>query len=462
MLSIKSAISFLVPVVSFVVYQAATKADFLTLPCALVGYDCPSNIPIHGFVDDNYKETYNVFVDNIKKGREVGAGLTVYVDGKKVVSLQGGWQDVENKIEYTNNTLQMVFSSTKALSAIVIAQLVDQGLLSYDERISTYWPEFAQNNKENVTLMDLMRHTAGIGALDTPLSMANVSDPVVFAEILASQPHNFDGKPVHSYHAITQGWYQNEIIRRVDPQHRTIDDFAREYKEAYGSEWYLKPDATEGVDLTRIAPFYQKPKYQQLLGLVLTYLNPYADKTFINGIFDKNSLLTKTIIHPNINQKEGIMNNRDPENRAIEGPSYSGHTNADSMAKIGAMMANRGKAIVEGEPDLFTKDSTYQEATAFVAAEDDAVFPQLPTINQRGGLLIFPSDIFFKLSDNDTDFVGGTGAGGSLFVWNEKYNIAIAYVMNGYGETIGPDVRTASIVRSVYEQVKRQKSAETA
>ncbi|CEP13875.1 hypothetical protein [Parasitella parasitica] len=458
MLSIKSAISFIVPVVSFVVYQAATKTDFSTLPCALAGFNCPSNIPIHGFFDGSYEETYNVFVDNIKKGREVGAGLTVYVDGKKVVSLQGGWQDVENKIEYTNDTLQMVFSSTKALSAIVIAQLVDQGLLSYDERISTYWPEFAQNKKENVTLMDLMRHTAGVGALDAPLSMANVSDPKVFSEILASQPHNFDGQPVHSYHAITQGWYQNEIIRRVDPQHRTVDDFAREFKDKYGSEWYLKPDATEGVNLSRIAPFYQKPKYQQLLNLAATYLNPFSDKTFINSVFDKNSLFTKTVIHPNINQKEGVMNNRDPENRAVEGPSYSGHTNADSMAKIGAMMANRGRAIVKGEPDLFTKDSTYQEATTFIAAEIDEVFPQLPIINQRGGFMVFSNENFFDLSDNDTFFVGGTGAGGSLFVWNEKYNIAIAYAMNGYSDTIGPDIRTVSIVKSVYNQVKKQKS----
>lgn len=176
-----------------------------------------------------------------------------------------------------------------------------------------------------------MRHTAGVGALDVPLSMANVTDPIVFADILAKQPHNFDGTPTHSYHAITQGWYQNEIVRRVDPQHRTIDDFAREFKDKYGSEWYLKPDATKGVDITRIAPFYQRAKYQQLLGLVGAYLNPFTDKTFINSVFDKNSLFTKTIVHPSIGQKKGVMNNRDPENRAIEGPSYSGHTNADSV-----------------------------------------------------------------------------------------------------------------------------------
>ncbi|KAK4520818.1 uncharacterized protein ATC70_006698 [Mucor velutinosus] len=458
MLSLVKAVSLIVPLVSLVVYQAASKPSFLSLPCAVVGFDCPSHIPVHGFVDDEYKEVYDLFVDNIKQGHEVGASLTAYVDGKQVISLQGGWQDVENKIEYTNNTLQMVFSSTKVLAAIIIAQLVDQGLLSYDERIATYWPEFAQNNKENVTLMDLMRHTAGVGALDTPISLANVTDYATFTKILAEQPHNFGGIPTHAYHAITQGWYQNEIIRRVDPQHRTIDDFAREFKDKYGSEWYLKPDATEGVDLSRIAPFYSRPSYQKLIGLATAVLNPFTDKTFLKALFDKNSLFTKTIIHANIGQKKGIMNNRDPETRAIEGPSYSGHTNADSMAKLAAMMANRGKAIVEGEPDLFINDSTYQEATAFVASEVDAVFPQIVIHNQRGGFMAFPNEGFFDLSDKETQFVGGAGAGGSLFVWNEKYNIAFAYAMNGYNDNIDTDRRTKLVVKAIFEKVKKQKN----
>ncbi|KAL0145253.1 beta-lactamase/transpeptidase-like protein [Mucor lusitanicus] len=457
MLSLVKAASLIVPLVSLVVYQAANKPSFFSLPCALVGFGCPSDIPVHGFVDDEYKEVYDLFVDSIKQGHEVGASLAVYVDGKQVIGLQGGWQDVKNKIEYTNNTLQMVFSSTKVLAAIVIAQLVDQGLLSYDERIATYWPEFAQNNKENVTLMDLVSKT-GTCLVKYPLSLANVTDHAAFTKILAEQPHNFDGIPTHAYHAITQGWYQNEIVRRVDPQHRTIDDFAREFKDKYGSEWYLKPDATEGVDVSRIAPFYSRPSYQKLINLAATYLNPFADKTFLKAVFDKNSLFTKTIIHPNIGQKKGIMNNRDPETRAIEGPSYSGHTNANSMAKLGAMMANRGKAIVEGEPDLFAKDGTYQEATVFVANEIDAVFPQITFSNLRGGFMVFPNEGFFNLSDKEAKFIGGAGAGGSLFVWNEKYNIAVAYAMNGYNDRIDTDRRTQSVVKAVFEKVKKQKN----
>lgn len=180
-----------------------------------------------------------------------------------------------------------------------------------------------------------MRHTSGVACLDHPLSYENVTDPKVFSDILAKQPHNFDGEPIHAYHAITQGWYQNEIIRRVDPQQRTIDDFAREFKQKWGSEWYLKPDATEGVDLNRISPFYEKSTYQQFLPLIISLIDPRKDSSFARGLFDKNSVVYRSIINPNIDQQRGIMNNGRSKYRALEGPSYSGHTNADSVSLQG-------------------------------------------------------------------------------------------------------------------------------
>jgi hypothetical protein len=179
-----------------------------------------------------------------------------------------------------------------------------------------------------------MRHTSGVGALDNPLSYENITNPAVFSDILARQPHNFDGVPKHCYHAITQGWYQNEIIRRVDPLHRTIDDFVQEYNKKYNIEWYLKPDATPGLDLKRIAHFYEKSTLQQFLPLILAYIDPRVDSTWVKNLFDKDSLFTRTIVYPNVGQPRGVMNNRDPKHRAIEGPSYSGHTNANSVSQM--------------------------------------------------------------------------------------------------------------------------------
>jgi hypothetical protein len=124
-----------------------------------------------------------------------------------------------------------------------------------------------------------MRHTAGVCALDNPLSYENITNAAVFSNILARQPHNFDGVEMHCYHAITQGWYQNEVIRRVDPLHRTIDDFVQEYNRKYNIEWYLKPDATPGVNLERIAPFYEKSTVQKFLPIIQAFIDPRQDST---------------------------------------------------------------------------------------------------------------------------------------------------------------------------------------
>lgn len=176
-----------------------------------------------------------------------------------------------------------------------------------------------------------MRHTAGVPTLQEPISLAVAKDRKLLAETLAREPHNFNGTRVHAYHAVTQGWIQNEIIRRVDPQHRTIDDIAQELNKKYGIEWYLKPDVTEGVDVSRISQFYPKSDLRQLVELVISYFMPSTDRKFIHSLFDKNSLYTKTLTHAIIDQVKGVVNNNDPIRRAIEGPSYSGHSNADSV-----------------------------------------------------------------------------------------------------------------------------------
>ncbi|KAI8991551.1 beta-lactamase/transpeptidase-like protein [Mycotypha africana] len=467
MLSWVSFVTLVIPITSYILYQAVNKAPFLSLSCAITGFvNCPpSNIPIHGFIADEYEPVKDIFINNFRKGLDVGAGLSVYVDGQQVIDLYGGWRDREKGIEYTNETIQMVFSSTKALSAIIIAQMVDQGILDYDEKISTYWPEFAQGNKENVTLMDLMRHTAGVGGFDLPLNYSVATDPERFAQFLAAQPHNFNGTPIHSYHAISQGWYQNEILKRVDPtastpkQGRTIDDYAHAFNDIYHIEWYLKPDATEGPEvIQRIAPYYEMSYVQKMWPTLRTYLDPrIKDKSFVKSLFDKDSMYTKTLIHPKVDQYEGVINNKKPKYRVIEGPSYSGHSNARSMAKLGAMMANKGKAIVNGEPDLFKNPSTFEEATKLLTEfEIDSTLPNIPMVNERGGFLMFTRDSF-NLSDPEAYFEGGCGAGGSLFFYNQKYKIALGYTTNAYYPGGEADVRTIPIVEAIFEIVKKNK-----
>ncbi|KAI8885683.1 beta-lactamase/transpeptidase-like protein [Backusella circina FSU 941] len=457
MISLTKAVSVILPLASLLVYKLDVKTPHTTIPCGIFNVGCltADEIPIQGFVDKEYDFVKDIFVNNFIQGLDVGASISAYVDGKQVLSLQGGWQDIEKGIPYTNETLQMVFSSTKALAAVITARLVENGDLSYDEYISTYWPEFAQGNKENVKLTDLMRHTSGVGALDNPLTFEEVTDPDILSDILARQTHQFGGEPLHSYHAVSQGLYLKEVIKRADPEHRTIDDFAQILNREYNIEWYLKPAAQgSSVDPNRISKFYTEPTYKQIFGLLKVLLDPRVDSSLARSVFDKTSPYYRSIVNPTIDQVQPVeMSNS--RYRVIENSAYSGYSNADSLAKIAAMMANKGKAIVEGEPNLLESDEIYNDATKSVPGEIDQLF-NFVIYNQRGGFMEFRD---LNLSDKNAFFEGGCGAGGSLILYNKEYNIAFAYVMNAFTGRISPDERTIPMIESIFEHVKNKRNA---
>lgn len=125
------------------------------------------------------------------------------------------------------------------------------------------------------------------------------------------------------------------------------------------------------------------------------------------------------------------------------------------------MMANRGKAIEQGEPDLFTKDTTFEEATRVMDDyETDAILPNDVINNLRGGLVIFPND-YLNIPDYDkeSELIGGIGASGTFFVFNEKYKIGFAYVSNCLHSQRNPDERSLAILRAILKKKKESRGS---
>ena len=134
---------------------------------------------------------------------------------------------------------QCVFSSGKSVAAIVVAQLVEKGLLDYNEKVHKYWPQFAQNGKENVTLADVLRHESGLAWLDHTFAkddffLENIKANIPGKVFEEEHPH-FPGtggvqetETKREYHYVTRGCILNEIVRRVDPKGRTIGEIIRE------------------------------------------------------------------------------------------------------------------------------------------------------------------------------------------------------------------------------------------
>ena len=126
------------------------------------------------------------------------------------------------------------------MSSLAMAVAHSRGLFAYDEKVATYWPEFAAGGKEDVTVRQLLAHQAGVCAIDEPMDLDLLADPDRVADAIAKQEPLWEPGTAHGYHTISLGWYESELLRRVDPGHRTVGRyFADEVAGPLGIEFYI-------------------------------------------------------------------------------------------------------------------------------------------------------------------------------------------------------------------------------
>ncbi|NTW38470.1 MAG: beta-lactamase family protein [Cellulomonadaceae bacterium] len=144
-----------------------------------------------------------------------GHALAILMDGQVVVDVWGGTADARDGRAWSADTPTVVFSCTKGLVAIVVARLVQDGLLSYHEPVARYWPEFGVRGKGHITVGDLLAHRAGLPSFDAPVTFDEMIDGSGLGDRLAAQAPLWDASKGHSYHPITYGWLVGELVRRV-------------------------------------------------------------------------------------------------------------------------------------------------------------------------------------------------------------------------------------------------------
>lgn len=145
----------------------------------------------------------------------MGAALCVRLAGETVVDLWGGIADPRDRSPWTKDTTSVIFSCTKGLVSILAARLVQDGLLDYRTPVATYWPEFAAEGKEEITVADLLAHRSGLSAPRDLLNVEDVIDWDVVTGRLAAQQPLWTTSQGHAYHALTHGWLAGEVIRRI-------------------------------------------------------------------------------------------------------------------------------------------------------------------------------------------------------------------------------------------------------
>jgi CubicO group peptidase (beta-lactamase class C family) len=306
--------------------------------------------PIGGTVAPGFEEVEAEFRRNFREQDELGAACAVYYRGEQVVDLWGGYRDLERRLPWQEDTLVLVYSTTKGLAGMTVAVAHSRGLLDYDEKVATYWPEFAQGGKENITVRQLLSHQAGLSGLDKPLNLKTIADLDSLAATIARQKPAWEPGTRHGYHGISLGWYEGELIRRVDPRHRSLGQFFHEeIAMPLGLEFYIGLPST--VPASRIAEIKAYRPVRMLLhmntmpaGMVLALMNPRSlTSRSLNQIKDKGIRCPADLNRPEI--------------WALEMPALGGVGQVRSIAKAYGEFAIGGRelGITEETLDALTK-----------------------------------------------------------------------------------------------------------
>jgi len=210
---------------------------------------------IQGVVSRPFEGVRQAFAENFAGRHELGAACCVYFRGEKVVDLWGGIRNKKTREPWERDTMVIVYSATKGLAGMTMALAHSRGWLDYEELVCRYWPEFAQHGKEQITVRQLLSHQAGLYALDQPLDRRLVADRDRLAVVLARQTPAWTPGTRQAYHAITLGFYESELLRRVDPRNRSLGQFFQdEIASPLGLDAYIRlPDSIPNARLATLA-----------------------------------------------------------------------------------------------------------------------------------------------------------------------------------------------------------------
>jgi len=353
------------------------------------------------------------FDAHFEAGLELGARFTVVKDGAVVFDTWGGFADRDRTRPFDARTLTPVFSTTKALAAIMVARLVDQGRLDYRQPVASLWPEFAQAGKGEVTVEQALSHQAGLPGFLEKMDPADWFDWDLICDRLAAMAPLWRPGSASGYHAVTFGYLAGEIFRRVDG--RTLGRaLAEDLSGPLGLDLFIGlPDA----EFTRVADL-ERPKQLPNFGVTTdpkraAFLTPWAAPGGRGG---------------------------DVWRRA-EIPSANGHCTAEALARLMGALASDGRLEAETVLTTAAIDALFAERIA----GQDLVLP----FEISWGAGVMRNTLFAPYGPSPTAF-GHSGWGGSCALADPARGLAMAYVMNRQSAQLIGDERALRLIRAAY------------
>jgi CubicO group peptidase (beta-lactamase class C family) len=370
-------------------------------------------IEISGTAPARFAAVTDAFADNFARGEELGARFTLVEAGEVVLDIWAGHADRARTRPFDARTLTPVFSTTKAMASLLIARLVDQGKLDYEQTVASVWPEFAAAGKAAITVEQVMSHQEGLPGFPDPMDPADWFDWDLICARLAAMAPLWPPGTASGYHPITFGYIAGEIFRRVEG--RTMGTALRQdLAEPFGLDlWIGLPES----EFDRVADL-QRPNALPDFGEV----NPATHAAFL------------TPWSSPAGRGQAAW-------RRMEIPSANGHATAQALARL--MGALAGDGWLDGEDIL--SPALIAEAARERIRGQDLVLPFV--MSWAAGFM--RNETEHPWGPGSQTF-GHSGWGGSCAFADPERRLGGAYVMNKQSTQLLGDARPRRLIEAAY------------
>ncbi len=384
-----------------------------------------------GFCHEDFFEIERIFNHNFNKYEEIGSSLCVIIDGEIVVDIWAGHKNKDRTVEWTDDTLSVAFSSTKAALALCAHILIERGELDLKEKVTKYWPEYGKNGKEETTIEMILNHSAGLPALRTKVKDGGFLNWDYMVKLIENEKPFWEPGKETGYHMITTGWLIGEIIRRV--KGKSLGEFFNlELGEPYGLNYWIGLPESEDERVAEIIPFVPSPNDKP---------SAFAS-TFKNN---RNSMQRLSLTNTG-----GYDFNAKETYRAELG-AIGGITDARSLAKLLTPLAKNNE-------ELLSRDTVKKLSKSNIKTPVD-------------NMLLFPTNFsngFMLNMDNRSTFEGEGGSfiigpnafghvgygGSSVTFVDPDSKVSFGYLTNKLGGEYLINNRAQSLINATYKNLK--------
>ena len=382
---------------------------------------------IKGKCDPKFFQLRSEFKRNFSDRGESGASVCLSINGATMVDLWGGVANQETGASWEENTVSIVFSCTKAATALCAHILIDRGLLNENALVTDYWPEYGKHGKQNTTVAMMLNHESGLPAFREPIKPGGFYDWDYMTSRLENEEPFWEPGTRNGYHMVSFGWTVGELVRRVSGKSLGTF-FADEVTNPTGAEfWIGLPDSFEGT-IAPMIPYV--PKMDDLVPNFTTKL--MTEPTSVQALSFLNT---------------GGWKPDDPEAYRAEIGGAGGISNARGQVASYNPLANNDGSLVS--PEHLKRMSMVSTATQ----QDYTLL--VPTRFGPGFMKSIDNRHLRNLANRQSVILGDqafghVGAGGSIGFADPECGLAFSYTMTKMGKGLLLNERGQSLVDAAY------------